>query len=114
MPSYQINDWRTAEEKANTWGFVVATDSSLSGWGQAPGRSFFAVAVSTIEESRIVEENMQWRSEMKRVRVVGADWRPKAGAGDHLSIVGKHEASRFFEPGRFMPTSRYADLKEGG
>ncbi len=110
--NYKIDDRRTPEEKLNTWRFVVATDSFLSGWGQAPGRSIYAIAVSDRDEANIVEENMRWRSEMKRVRLLWPEWKPKLHDGDHFAIVGKSEASRFFEPGGFRPTSRYAEKGE--
>lgn len=96
-----INDRRTDEDKAATIGFIVATDKFMSGWGGAPRRSLFAVPVRNREEIDIVEENMRRRREMKRVRFVSADWRPRLQQGDHLSIATFDGASRFYVKGGF-------------
>lgn len=96
-----IDDRRTDEDKAQTWGFVVATDSFMSGWGRAAGRSLFAVPVTSLEQAEIVADNMQHRSEMKRVRIVGHDYRPRLQAGDHYSIRDMSDCSRFYEVGGF-------------
>lgn len=100
--SYIIDDRRTDEDKAATWGFIVATDKFLSGWGGAPRRSIFAVPVRSYEEARIVDDNMRHRSEMKRVRlVIGKNYRPKLYPGDHLSIRDMADCDRFYTPGGF-------------
>ena len=96
-----IDDHRTPEQVTQTWGFVVATDSFMSGWGQAPGKSYFAVPVRNAEQAEIVEANMEHRSEMKRVRFVLADYRPRLRAGDHLSIRALDDSARFYQPGGF-------------
>ena len=95
-PAVRIDN-RTDEEKAATVGFVVATDSFMSGWGQAAGRSIFAVPIRSWQEADTVERNMKNRSEMKRVRVVGKNWRPRLSPGDHLSIRSCADVSRFYE-----------------
>ena len=94
----RINDRRQSKHKP--FGFVVATDSFMSGWGDAQGgKSYYAIAVDSRHESDVVEANMRSRSEMKRVRFNLA--LPKLGPKDHLSIVDRHYAQRFFEPGGF-------------
>lgn len=103
-----IDDRRTEEEKATTWGFVVATDSFMSGWGMAPGRSYLAVPVRSPREAMVVADNMRHRSEMRRVRTVGRDWRPRLREGDHLSIRSMEDCDRFYAPGGFLE-----DLMEG-
>ena len=95
------DDRRSEADKAATVGFVVATDSFMSGWGNAPGKSYFAVPFRSYEESRIVEDNMNARTEMKRVRVVGKDYRPRLRAGDHFSIGAIDDCSRFYTAGGF-------------
>jgi hypothetical protein len=97
-----IDDRRTDTDKAKTVGFVVATDRFMSGWGQAPGRSYFAIPLRSWDEADVVRENMEARSEMKRVRVVGKDYRPKLHEGDHLSIRDMSDCSRFYEKGGFQ------------
>lgn len=96
-----IDDRRSAEDKARTVLLVVATDSFMSGWGHAPGKSYFAVPCASLEQAEIVEENMRHRSEMKRVRIVYKDYRPRLRAGDHLSIRNMSDCSRFYERGGF-------------
>ena len=96
-----IDDRRTEEDKAATIGFVVATDSFMSGWGEARGRSLFAVPVRNWAEAVTVENNMRARSEMKRVRVVGKDYRPRLYPGDHLSIRDMSDCDRFYRVGGF-------------
>jgi len=96
-----IDDRRTSEDKAATWGFVVATDSFMSGWGMSPRRSLFAVPVINHKQAEIVLGNMHLRSEMKRSRIVGANYRPRLQPGDHLSIRSMSDCSRFYEPGGF-------------
>lgn len=88
-----IEDRRTEEQKNITVGFVVATDSFLSGWGSAPDRSLYAVAFTTEKQRQIVERHMQKRNDFKRVRVVyGKEYRPKLSNGDHLSIPEINES----------------------
>ncbi len=98
---YTIDDRRKPEDKAATVFLVVATDSFMSGWGHAPGRSLFAVPCRSWEEAKIVEDNMRHRSEMKRVRVVGKGYRPKLRDGDHYSIRDMSDCDRFYRPGGF-------------
>ena len=101
MSTAVIDDRRTDEDKRRTVGFVVATDSFMSGWGKAQGRSLFAVPLSNWDQADTVLANLQARSEMKRPRIVGADYRPKLSNGDHLSIRDMSDCSRFYQPGGF-------------
>jgi len=96
-----VDDHRSEADKAQTWGFVVATDSFMSGWGMAPGRSLFAVPVTDDKQAEIVADNMRARSDMKRVRIVGHDYRPRLFDGDHYSIRDMNDCSRFYTPGGF-------------
>lgn len=104
--SGETNDRRTPEQVAATIGFVVATDSFMSGWGHAPGHSYFAVPFSSYESGRIVEANMRARREMKRVRFhYGSRLRLRMRAGDHLSICDLDESDRFHTPHGFCKES---------
>lgn len=82
-----IDDTRTDEQRAATLLLVVATDSFMSGWGRAPRRSLYAVAVPDGATSVDVEARMDSRSDFKRVRVVGPTYRPRLRDGDHLKVV---------------------------
>ncbi len=86
--------------KSTPWGFVVCTDTFLSGWGGASeGRSLYALAVDNDDEAWMVLNNARDRSDMKRVRFVKT--LPKLRAGDHLSIVDRTCAARWYEVGGF-------------
>ena len=106
-----VHDRRTEEDKARTAGFVVATDSFMSGWGKAPGRSLFAVPFADDIQAAIVERNMQHRSEMKRVRIVARDYpqQVKLSPSDHLSISDMRGSSRFYREGGFATDDEPTD-----
>lgn len=92
--------------KSRPWAYVVCTDVVLSGWGYAPGRSLYALAVDGPREAETVIENAMARSDMRRPRIVrsfASDGTPKVRMrhGDHMSIVDRSEASRWYEPGGF-------------
>ena len=87
-------------------GYIIATDSFMSGWGMAPNRSLFAIAIGTREERDAVESNMRAREEMKRPRFVRprkSDGMPdvRLQPGDHLSVRDHATAGRFYIPGAF-------------
>lgn len=65
--------------------FVNATDSFLSGWGLAPGSSYYSVACLTYEEADDVERRMGTRNDFKRVAISS---KPRTGgASCHTHIV---------------------------
>lgn len=104
MPAPVTDDQRADGRPAI--GYIIATDSFLSGWGDAPGRSLFAVAVGTREEREAVESNMRARSDMQRPRMVRprkSDGLPdvRLHRGDHLSVRDRATAGTFYEPGAF-------------
>ena len=99
-----IDDKR--KDKKNPWAYVVALDTFMSGWGKAPGRSLFALAVDNQKEADIVIENLDNRGDMVYPRVVtelDEQGRPciVLHNGDHLSIRDREEASRHYTPGGF-------------
>ena len=79
-------DDRTLDEHVHTIGFWVATDSFMSGWGLAPGRSIVAVPFKDADDAATIEHRLRLRSEMKRIRMVGPDYCPRLYPGDHLHI----------------------------
>ncbi len=90
----KINDRRSDESVP--WGFVVFTDSFMSGWGGAQGgRSLYALAVCSPKEAETVLASGKHRTEMKRGRLVTA--LPRLRAGDHLSITDREESPRWYE-----------------
>ena len=94
-------DDRTEEEKEKTLAFVVGTDRFLSGWGNAPGRSIYALPILDPNTSHVVLENMQNRSDMQRVRYVMKDYKPKLRNGDHYKIASPAMAERHYRKGGF-------------
>jgi hypothetical protein len=100
-----INDKR--KNKEAPWAYVVFTDSFMSGWGWAKGgRSLYALAVANPKEADIVLANGRHRTDMQRGRIVAltkADGTPKVrlGANDHMSIVDRAQAARWYEAGAF-------------
>ena len=92
--NFMIVDSRSEIEVRETVLFVVATDSTLSGWGHAKdARSLVARPVRDADEAESVSSWMRSCSEFKRVRIVygterhdGRHYRPKMYDGDHLHI----------------------------
>ena len=91
-----VKDDRTQAEKHETIGFVVATDSFMSGWGGAErGKSLVARPVRSREELDMVTDVFNGRQEFKRVRFVlgkvtkeGRVYKPRMQAGDQLHVYG--------------------------
>jgi hypothetical protein len=92
-------DHRTDAQRADTVWFAIATDSCMSGWGRAPGRSLFAVPCRTRADAEVAADNLRARSEMKRVRIVFTGTRIRMWAGDHMSVSAM--ADHWFTPGYF-------------
>lgn len=87
-----IKDDRTPEEKQATRGFLVATDSALSGWGGC-NRSIVARPIVEDGELEVIQRVFEDRSEFKRVRFVlgketpeGRIYKPRLQDGDRLHI----------------------------
>lgn len=101
-----INDKR--QDKAEPAGFVVFTDSFMSGWGKAPGRSLYALAFQTSEEADVLWNNGYDRSDMKRGRILHSerDLLRTVKPGDHLSIVDRDTAASWYEPDAFLDGCR--------
>ncbi len=76
--------------------YMVATDSFMSGWGGAPGRSIVAVECHTSEEVDFAEAKLRERPEMKRVRFCYR--KPRLRDGDHLKIFTRADAPFWFPP----------------
>ena len=111
-----IVDDRTESEVEETGGFVIATDSFMSGWGECEnggrsngGRSIVARPVKHIRidtpngnamgtdhyydvdwnELKRVESVFNSHPEFKRVRIAyGKVYKPRMDDGDHLHIYG--------------------------
>jgi hypothetical protein len=71
-----ITDDRTEEEKSTYPFIVIGTDRFLSGWGLAKGGLSYAGWACQDKDLGRVERWVRNRSDMRRVRVVGKDYRP--------------------------------------
>lgn len=90
-----VQDDRTPTEVEQTIGFLVATDSFMSGWGEAPGRSIVACPVVSSDDAAAVEKVFDRRSEFKRVRwIAGQHYTPRLRRGDHLHIYDTQRSFR--------------------
>ena len=65
---------------------VAATDSFLSGWGQAGQSPSYCGWACPADWVKPVTEWVESRKEMKRVRVVDGAWKPKRGH-THIYVV---------------------------
>lgn len=80
--------------------FVVFTDSFLSEWGKAEnGRSLYILACSNSNEAYTVLANGKRRSDMKRGRICRT--LPRFKSTDHVAIVDREVASRWYEENGF-------------
>lgn len=96
-----IRDDRKSKRKP--YAFVVAQDRFMSGWGECPGTSYYALAAANAREVKVLLENFEARSEMGRPQIAGtyAELEGRLGEGDHLVIADRGVASRWYKPGGF-------------
>ena len=80
-------DDRTLEEMETHTCIVAGTDSFLSGWGAARGGVSYAGWACRYENLDQVERWVRDRSDMKRVRIVGSNWRPRGVGHTHIYVV---------------------------
>lgn len=98
---------RRKDKTTRPAGYMVATDSFLSGWGGANGgRSLYAVACHSWQDADAVAQNMKDRTDMKRPRWITAmrkDGTPivRGTDRDHLAVVDRGRAEAFYVPGHF-------------
>ena len=90
----RVDDRTPDEIKTHIW-IVAGTDSFLSGWGEAKGGVSYAGWACKYDDLDQVERWVRSRSDMKRVRIVGSDWRPKGVGHTHIYVV--HENHRALE-----------------
>ena len=85
-----MNDHRTRDTRpvreVRLW--AVATDKFLSGWGQAPRRSFVAYPADKTNTDKLLAW-MRARGDFQRVRLNLK--LPRLHKGDHLSIYDAKE-----------------------
>jgi len=82
-----MEDDRTELEKRTHPVVVVGTDPFLSGWGKAEGGVSYAGWACTVSDHYTVDRWVRRRDDMKRVRTVGSDYRPKGTGHCHIYVV---------------------------
>ena len=81
-------DERTEQEKKELTIIVLGTDRVMSGWGKASGGPSYAGWACRPEDANKVARWVRNRSDMKRVRMVGGNYRPPSGRGHcHIYAV---------------------------
>lgn len=99
MPEPIIDDRRSCYSAPA--GYVVCTDTFLSGWGDAPGRSLYALAFSDAAEADALLIAARGRTDMQRPRIVSrvkanGEPRIRLQPGDHLAIVDGATAAEWY------------------
>lgn len=85
----EIKDDRTSEQRETHPELVVARDRLMSGWGEATGCNSFAAWACRPSHTQKVLEWVQSRSEMKNIKVVGPNHKPRGKHGHyHIYVVG--------------------------
>ena len=88
-----IDDDRSDAQKLTHTSIVAATDRAMSGWGKAAnGRSCVGWACEPKHEKRVMEW-VERRGDMKRVRIVGGDWKPSGTGHTHIYVVNDNHPS---------------------
>ena len=83
------------------WGYVLANDTYLSGWGPAFWKTNVVVLpVRDHKEAETVAENARARTDMVRVRIVTR--RPTMRPDRLYSLMERDEASRWYDCGGFV------------
>jgi hypothetical protein len=87
-------------EIPKSWGYVLANDSFLSGWGPATDKiNTVILLVASYEEAMIVTENARRRSDMRRVRIVCT--KPRMRQHVLYSLMNRESAHRWYEKNGF-------------
>jgi len=84
-------DDRTEEQKKTHATIVVGTDSFMSGWGEAGGGLSYAGWACKESEINACESMVRNRNEMKRVRIVGNDYKPSGQGHCHIYVYKARE-----------------------
>ena len=74
------------DDEQRGWPIVVGTDSFMSGWGLARNGASYAGWACHPDKLSKVSDWVDARDEMKRVRVVSGDYRPRAAYCAHFHI----------------------------
>lgn len=94
-----LQDDRTPEQRATHTMIVLATDPGMSGWGLAQGGPSFAGWACKPGYLNACESMVRQRGDMRRVRIVAGDYKPKGGAGHCHIYVWNDSRDRDYERG---------------
>ena len=79
-------DDRTEEQKRTHYVLIGGTDSFMSGWGRAKDGASYAFWACTPQDADRVESWVRSRGDIKRVREVTNDYRPKPDYCAHCHV----------------------------
>jgi len=83
----ELQDDRTEEERKTHCWIIAMTDSFMSGWGRAKNGISYAGWACEYTHLDQVERWVRNRSDAKRVRIVGTNWRPRGEGHTHIYVV---------------------------
>jgi len=89
----EFEDARTEEQKKTHRWIVIGTDSFLSGWGKATGGMSYAGWACKFEDKEKVFKWVSNRGDMKRVKEVYGDYRPRGKGHYHIYVVDEGHPS---------------------
>jgi hypothetical protein len=81
-----VKDDRTPAQQQTHTILVVGTDSFMSGWGEASGGTSYAAWACKPEWANACESHVRARKDLKRVRIVGSDYRPRGKGHLHIYV----------------------------
>ena len=83
----KLDDDRTGHQRTTHPVIIIGTDRILSGRGKAEGGTSYAGWACRYKDQYKVERWVRRRGDMKRVRIVGTEYKP-AGVGHcHIYVV---------------------------
>ena len=84
--------------------YVNMTDPFMSGWGQAPGRSYYCILCDNMTQAAAIERAAM-QADMKRVAIAAKP--RKGGQGDNVKITHVSELGGHWL--RYMPFGHMTD-----
>lgn len=83
----KCEDDRTEAQKKSHYVLIAATDSFMSGWGGAAGGVSYCAWACRPEVQDKVWRWVKNRPEMKRVRQVAGNWKPRGNGHCYIYVV---------------------------
>lgn len=94
------NHAETANDIPDAAFYVTMTDSFMSDWGPAEGKSTVYVALCDNErEAEIVKANAEAREDQENPEIKTV--KPLPGEGQHMMLMSREDSARWYEEGAF-------------